>query len=124
MTESIDLFNEIAVLRDEVEEQGSILDALVRASGTAQEILAELSKDKKAVAVLLAVNGVRSQNAIVDHMLASGSKASAATVSRKLALLANNFALIALSHRNQAGKVYHLTRLNRALRISATLSPK
>jgi hypothetical protein len=121
MAESNELFNEIAVLRDEVEEQGAMLDALVRAS-VGDRLVELLRKDQAAINVLLAVDGVRSQTEIVDHLRSSGDKgASAASVSRKLKALGEDYGLVALSHRAGSGNVYHRTRLDRALRVSRTL---
>jgi hypothetical protein len=121
MAESHELFNEVAILRDEVEEQGAMLDALVRAN-VGDEFVAELRKDAAAVNVLLAVDGVRSQTEIVDYLRANGDKgASPASVSRKLRALSEDLGLVALSHRAGAGNVYHRTRLDRALRVSRKL---
>lgn len=122
MAESKELFNEIAIMRDELEEQGMMLDALVRASGIGVRIVEELRKDPTAIGVLLAVDGVRSQREIVKHLTDAGSPTSEATVSRKLATLAKDYGLVALSHRTDAGNVYHRTRLDRALHVTRTLS--
>jgi len=114
--ESTDLFNEVAIMRDELEEQGAMLDALVRSSGAGQEILDRLSKDDSAARVLLAVDGVRAQGDIADDV-----GLSEATVSRALNRLAKDYGLVAISHRNASGKVYHRTRLDRALHVSRKL---
>ena len=47
MAESDELFNEVAQLRDEVEEQGAMIDALVHINGSdlRTEILADMAKD-------------------------------------------------------------------------------
>jgi len=120
--ESTELFNEIAIMRDEIDEQGAMLDALVRASGIGDRIVEQLRKDDSATRILLAVDGVRSQREIVQHLSDTGSSVSEATVSRKLSTLAKDYGLVALSHRNNAGNVYHRTRLERALHISRVLS--
>jgi DNA-binding MarR family transcriptional regulator len=117
MPETPDLFNEVAIMRDELEEQGAMLDALVRASGAGQEILDRLSRSKSAARVLLAVDGVRTQGQIADHL-----NLSQPTVSRALNRLANDYGLVAISHRDASGKVYHRTRLDRALSVSRGLN--
>ncbi|MFZ0667720.1 MAG: hypothetical protein WAM97_18380, partial [Acidimicrobiales bacterium] len=100
----------------------AMLDALVRASGIGDRILEQLKNDEAASRVLTAVDGSRSQREIVQHLTASGMSISEATVSRKLGSLAKDYGLVALSHRNNAGNVYHRTRLDRALHISRRLS--
>ena len=90
MSESTQLFNEIANMRDELDEQGMMLDALVRASGVGERIVELLRKDPTAASVLLAVDGKRSQREIVKFLEDSGSRTSEATVSRKLATLSKD----------------------------------
>jgi hypothetical protein len=122
MPETTDLFNEIAIMRDELEEQGAVLDALVRAGDTADRVLDALHKDSVAARVLLAVDGSRSQTEIVNLLKSEGVPgASPATVSRKLKALYEDYGLIAPSHRPGAGNVYHRSRLDRALHISRQL---
>lgn len=116
MGESKEIFSEVASIRDELDEQGAVLDALVRASSAKQELLDHLRADPAASAVLLAVDGSRSQGAI-----ASETKLSEATVSRRLSRLAE-WGLVAISHKNGGNKVYHRTRLDRALRLSSQLA--
>jgi hypothetical protein len=116
MPETPNLFNEVAIMRDELEEQGSMLDALVRASGADKEMLGRLAKDKTAARVLLAVDGTSSQ-----HQIAAQLKLGEATVSRALGRLANDYGLVAIAHRNATGKIYHRTRLDRALHVSRRL---
>jgi hypothetical protein len=122
MAESDELFNEIAIMRDEIEEQGAMLDALVRASGVGDRIVQQLQDDSSTARVLLAVDGVKSQREIVEYLGTTGESVSEATVSRRLGTLAKDYGLVALSHRNNSGKVYHRTRLDRALHISRRLS--
>jgi hypothetical protein len=122
MTETPELYAEVANLRDEVEEQGAMLDALVRSSSRRSEILDVLNKDEALTAVLLLIDGNRSQNEVVDSLRAQGlSGASAATVSRKVDILANELGLVLLSRQHAGGKVYRRTRLERALNIVRTL---
>ncbi len=118
MPETPDLFNEVAIMRDELEDQGSILDALVRASGADKEILRQLAAEETTSRVLLAVDGVRTQNQIATHL-----GLDKATVSRSLKRLRDSYGLVTISHRDVKGKVYHRTRLDRALHISRQLQP-
>ncbi|MEX0666092.1 MAG: hypothetical protein WD598_15180 [Acidimicrobiia bacterium] len=122
MGETPELYAEVANLRDEVEEQGAMLDALVRSSSRRSEILDALDKDEALRAVLLLIDGNRAQNDVVDALRAQGvSGASAATVSRKVDILANELGLVLLSRQHAGGKVYRRTRLERALNIVRTL---
>ena len=66
----------------------------------------------------MAVDGVRTQSQLAKYLALSD-----ATVSRALGRLANDYGLVAISHRNAEGKIYHRTRLDRALQVSRGLNP-
>ena len=121
MPESIDLFNEIAKLRDEVEEQGEMIDTLVRASGKdlKELILSTFKADPVLTAVFLLVDGERSQGEILKALSDGKTKgASSATVSRKLDVLHNELNLIHFVKRSKAGNVYRKGRLDQVLGIT------
>ena len=86
MPESPDLYAEVANLRDEIEEQGSVTDALLRASAAElkQEVLEAFDKDPSLGKILQLVDGERSQNEILEQLREQGEKgANKATISRK-----------------------------------------
>lgn len=127
MPETPDLFNEVAILRDEIEEQGEMISALVRASGAdmRQKILDEMKSDPVLAGVLLLVDGNTSQGEMPKRLQDQNSKGvSTATVSRKLDRLSNDLHLIHFVRRTASGKVYRKSRLDQALGISRGLSKK
>ena len=124
MAESLDLFNEVRQLRSRVEELGAMTETLVRAQSgpLLVAMLDRLTKDPTLRAVLLSVDGTRSQNEILDELRrARVPGASAATVSRKLETLANDLHLIELRARTSKGKIYGRTNVDRILGVSRAL---
>jgi len=125
MPESLDLFHEVARLRDEVEEQGEMIDTLVRtnARGLRTEVLDEMKKDPTLAEVLLLVDGARSQGEILKVLQQRGGKgASSATVSRKLDYLHRDLRLIHFVKREKSGNVYRTGRLDQVLGITRALT--
>lgn len=125
MPESNELFNEVAQLRDEVEEQGAMIDALVHIGGgpRREEILAALEKDKTLREVYLQIDGRRTQGEIVADLEAR-NVAKKSSVSDKFDLLANEYNLIQLVRRSGGSKVYRRTRLGKTLKIDRALERK
>jgi hypothetical protein len=125
VAESDELFNEIAQLRDEVEDQGTILDALLRAGAgeeLREKILVRMRNDRALAEIFLLVDGLRSQGEIVQKLAERGLPgASRSSVSIKLEKLANDYDLIRRSHRAAAGNVYYRTRLARILKLERAL---
>ena len=127
MPESPDLFSEVAILRDEIEEQGDMIAALVRATGSEvkKQLLEEMNSDSALAEVFLLVDGNRSQGEMLKKLQEQKSKgASAATVSRKLDRLSNDLHLIHYVRRAATGKVYRRSRLDQTLGISRSLAKK
>jgi hypothetical protein len=125
MPETPDLFSEVANMRDELEEQGTMIDALVRTSAAERKdaILEEMQKDSALADVFLLVDGQRSQGEIVQNLSGSSNRGvSGASVSRKLEKLAKDMDLIVLARRVAAGNVYRKTRLDRVLGITRELN--
>lgn len=122
--ETLDLFNEVALLRRELEEHGVMLQALLRTQGrsVAAELITELRKDPIASSILLKVDGERSQGDILASLKASKIRGtSAAAVSRKVDKLRNDYHLITLVRRTKAGNVYRRTLLDKVLGVSRAL---
>jgi hypothetical protein len=123
VAESLDLMNEVRLLRARVEELGGMTEILVRASSEelVASMLGRFADDKALREVFLRADGVRSQGEILEQLREDGVPGSAATVSRKLELLANELHLVELVDRTAKGKVYRRTGLDRILGISRSL---
>jgi hypothetical protein len=124
--ESLDLFAEVRLLRAEVEEQGSMLEALVRAQGAEvrEAIVKELKADPALSGILRLVNGELSQGQIQQRLAGTGVPgASPAGVSRKMDRL-KELHLVAPTRRTKEGVVYRRTSLDRVLGISKALDSK
>jgi hypothetical protein len=127
MPESPDLFAEVALLRDEVEEQGEMIDSLVRASGKElkAEILNAMKEDPALAQIFLLVDGRRTQGEIVKVLTDRKVKgASAAGVSLRMQRLHKDLYLVHLVRRVAGGNVYRRSRLDQALGISRAVSSK
>jgi hypothetical protein len=123
VAESLDLMNEVRLLRARVEELGGMTETLVRASSKelAASMLSRLGEDAPLRETFLRVDGTLSQGEILARLKAEGAPSSAATISRKLDVLANELHLIELIDRTAKGKVYRRTGLERILGISRIL---
>jgi hypothetical protein len=114
MPESMDLYAEVAKLRDEVEDVNEMVQVLVRVGGDEEKkkILGKMRKDAALAEVFLLVDGSRSQTEILKDLQKRGIPgASSATVSRKLEVLHKEHHLIHFVRRTASGNVYRLTRL-------------
>lgn len=123
MPESNDLFNEVAQIKDEVEDVREMVDALVRINSNELKtgIVKEMAADRALAEVFLLIDGKRSQGAILRSLQEKGSKgASPASVSRKLDRLVE-LNLIHFIRREAAGKVYRTTRLAHVLGLHRAL---
>jgi 5S rRNA maturation endonuclease (ribonuclease M5) len=124
MAESLDLFNEVRLLRARVEELGAMTETLVRSQSKelAGAILERLRGDEALAEVFLLTDGDRTQGEILEDLKRRKVKgASSATVSRKCDTLEKDLHLIAFVGRSQKGKVYRRTDLDRVLGISRSL---
>jgi hypothetical protein len=125
VAESLDLFNEVRLLRARVEELGAMTETLVRSQGKelASAMLERLRADRALAEIFLLTDGERSQNEILaDLKTRRIPGASSATVSRKCEALDKDLHLIAFMRRSQKGKIYRRTDLDRVLGISRALS--
>lgn len=123
MAESLDLMNEVRLLRARVEELGGMTETLVRSSSKelVSSMLGRFADDTTLREVFLRVDGARSQGEILEQLRKDRVPGSAATVSRKLDVLANELHLVELVDRTAHGKVYRRTGLDRILGISRSL---
>jgi hypothetical protein len=122
MAESDELFNEVAQLRDEVEEQGAMIKSLVRQTGKERrdQILADMSKDAALRETYMMVDGKRTQGDIAADLDKRGI-AKKSSVSLKLEKLAGDHDLIQHVRRHKGGKVYRRTGLGATLGIDREL---
>jgi hypothetical protein len=122
--ESDDLLAEVKRLRQEQEDQGEMIQALLRHSRreVRAQILAELAEDPVGAEILLLVDGVRSQGDILAELQRreiSGS--SPMTVSRRFRRLSEELQLITHSHTTASGNMYRRTIFEKALGIAREL---
>lgn len=123
MPETHDLFNEVAQIKDEVEDVREMVDALVRVNSNElkTDILREMNADRALAEVFLLIDGSRSQGEILKALQERGGKgASPASVSRKVDRL-NELNLIHFVRREAAGKVYRTARLADVLGLRRAL---
>lgn len=124
MPETLDLFAEVAAMRDELEEQGTMIDALVRASGGSfrDQVMAVMKNDPTLAEVYRLVDGYRTQGEILETLGARGMKgASSRGISERLTKLQDLDLIMLVDRRAGGAKVYRRTRLDRALGISRAL---
>ncbi len=120
--ESADLYAEVAMLRDRVEELNKSVSVLTRYSPLLSDVLNAIDADPLLAAVFLAVDGVRTQAEIVDYLKSRNvSQSSQPSVSRRLDRLCEDFDLVRVSTRTQRGKTYVHTDVARALKLDRTL---
>jgi hypothetical protein len=122
MAESDELFNEVAQMRDELEEQGAMIDALVHVSGKElrEQILTDMEKDGALRESYLLIDGKRTQGEIAAELDERGI-AKKSAVSLKFEKLAKDYNLIQHVRRGKSGKVYRRTRLGTTLKIDRAL---
>jgi arginine repressor len=123
VAESIEAFAEVAQLRIEVAEIGTMVDALVRqgAAEVRKQILDEMSGDSALAQIYQLVDGQRGAKTILSELKKLNIQgASQPTVQRKLTKLKHE-GLVALDHNSPEGHVYRHTRLDAVLGISRSL---
>lgn len=126
MPETDELFGEVGAIRDEIEEQGAMINALVRANSKElkETLLASFAADEALLEIYRRIDGIRTQKQIVAGVRALDLKgASQAGVSRRIETLLGE-GLIARVGRSKDGVVYKKSRLDAALGISRALRIK
>ena len=124
MPESVELFNEIASLRDQVDDMSRSVAALTRKSGFKDDILEAMAADKMLADIFLLVDGKRSQVEILAELKAATKTGSAASVSRKIDILVEDWDLIRPTGRSSKGISYVQTSLAKDLGIARALQRK
>ena len=118
MSETNEALSEIKKLRSEVDQQGEMLDALIRYDPIIRDsILDEFKKDKVLSAVYLLIDGVRTQQQVTDTMKITQG-ASQPTVTRKVRELKDQMRVIAPIAKDGNSWIYTHNRLGRALSLT------
>lgn len=123
MAESSDALSEIKKLRGEVDQQGEMLDALVRYDPRVRDnILEEFNNDKVMSMVYLLIDGVKTQQQIVEGLKALGIKGtSAPMVTRKMTTLRTQMRVITPVAKDGRSWIYAHNRLGRALSLTKNI---
>jgi hypothetical protein len=124
MPESTELFNEIAMLRDQVDDMSRSVAALTRKSGLRDDIVKAMDDDPMLMRVFLLVDGKRTQTEILSELKAAGHPGSPASVSRKIDALVEDWDLIRPTRRSVKGISYVHTSLAKDLGIARALQRK
>jgi len=125
MAESLELFTEIAAMRNQLEDVSAVTAALLRAgSGSfVADTMAYLIKDEVARLIFLLSDGKVSQAEIVATLKERGIRGgSSRGVSERLGVLTHDHHLLSLDHRTGNRKVYRKTEVARVLQIERKLS--
>lgn len=123
MAESLDAFAELRSLRLEVEQQGGMLNALVRYSPEIKnQVIDEFKKDPVMTIIYQLIDGKRSQKEIIAELTRRGVKgASAPTVTRRIERLRDDLYVIMLLRADGQSPIYAHSRLGRVLGIGRSL---
>lgn len=122
MPESLDAFAEIAAIRDELEEHGHLIEAMLRSQPSlATDIYTAVAADPLLAEIVLTVDGKLTQSEIGDALRqrkVNGS--SVGNISKKFDELHNDHHLITLVHQKK-GKVYRRSRLAKVIGVERKL---
>lgn len=123
MAESSDAYSEIRNIRLELDQQGHMLNALVRYHPEVREqILAELKKDEVMKITYQLIDGKLSQDEIIKELLARKVKgASPANAAKKLQRLRDDLNIISVLGMKGKSIVYIHNRLGKSLRLLRSL---
>ena len=117
MAESLDALSELVQLRTEVEQQGGMINALVRYHPEIKtQILEEFDKDETMKVIYQLIDGKRTQKEILQELQQrSVPNASQPTVSRRIDRLRDDLNLIVLVRRTEGSPVYIHSKLGKVL---------
>lgn len=123
MPESSDALLEIKKLRSEVDQQGEMLDALVRYDPRVRDsILDEFKGDKVLATVYLLIDGAKTQQQIVESAKSLNIKgASAPMITRKIKILSAQMRVITPVAKDGRSWIYAHNRLGRALSLTKNI---
>lgn len=123
MPESSDALLEIKKLRSEVDQQGEMLDALVRYDPRVRDsILDEFKGDKVLATVYLLIDGAKTQQQIVESAKSLNIKgASPPMITRKITLLRTQMRVITPVAKDGRSWIYAHNRLGRALSLTKNI---
>ena len=123
MPESSDALLEIKKLRSEVDQQGEMLDALVRYDPRVRDsILDEFKGDKVLATVYLLIDGAKTQQQIVESAKSLNIKgASPSMITRKITLLRSQMRVITPVAKDGRSWIYAHNRLGRALSLTKNI---
>lgn len=123
MPESSDALLEIKKLRSEVDQQGEMLDALVRYDPRVRDsILDEFKGDKVLATVYLLIDGAKTQQQIVESAKSLNIKgASPSMITRKITLLRTQMRVITPVAKDGRSWIYAHNRLGRALSLTKNI---
>jgi hypothetical protein len=125
MAESLELFAEIAAMRNQLEDVSAVTGALLRAGSDSfvADTLAYLTNNEAARLIFLQSNGTVSQAEIVANLRERGVPGgSPRGVSERLVVLTHDYHLLSLDHRTGNRKVYRKTEVARVLQIERKLA--
>ena len=123
MSETNEALSEIKKLRSEVDQQGEMLDALVRHDPRVRDsILEEFEKDIVLATVYLLFDGSRTQQQIVEIVKTLNIKgASAPMITRKIDKLRDTMRIITPIAQESRSWIYAHSRLGRALNLTKSI---
>jgi hypothetical protein len=123
MSETNEALSEIKKLRSEVDQQGEMLDALVRYDPRVRDsILEEFAKDIVLATVYLLCDGSRTQQQIVENVKTLNiNGTSAPMITRKIDKLRNTMRVITPVTQEGRSWIYTHSRLGRALNLTKSI---
>ena len=123
MSETNEALSEIKKLRSEVDQQGEMLDALVRHDPRVRDsILEEFEKDIVLATVDLLFDGSRTQQQIVENVKTLSIKGtSAPMITRKIDKLRDTMRVITPVTQEGRSWIYAHSRLGRALNLTKSI---
>lgn len=123
MSETNEALSEIKKLRSEVDQQGEMLDALVRHDPRVRDsILEEFEKDIVLATVYLLFDGSRTQQQIVENVKTLNIKGtSAPMITRKIDKLRDTMRVITPVTQEGRSWIYAHSRLGRALNLTKSI---
>lgn len=123
MAETDDALSEMKKIRSELDQHGEMLDALVRYDPRVRDSILEEFKDDRVLSIVyLLINGLRTQQQIVEELKKLGIKGtSAPMVTRKITTLRRHMRVITPADKDGRSWIYAHNRLGRALNLTRNI---